>query len=314
MRELNLLQHIYQTAGARTGRVTIPPGDDMGAVRIGETQVLVTVDQLADGVHVDLAVTSIEKIAHKAMARSLSDVAAMAAVPLGAVVAASLPRDFGEQRATELCDAIHAVGERYDCPVFGGDISMWDQPMLLCVTVLAEPGPCEPILRSTAKPGDAIFVTGELGASLEMIDGVVHHLDFEPRVQLALSLARDEATRPTSMIDLSDGLAIDLPRICRMSGIGATLDARAIPVSARVQQAVATSGRHELEHALGDGEDYELCFTINADRAAKMPGEVDGVPVHRVGEMVEGKPAVRLEHGPPGIDMSELGWDHRGEP
>jgi thiamine-monophosphate kinase len=140
MREFDLLQHVYAANSALGAEVVIPPGDDMGGIRWGNRLLLATVDQVADGVHVQVEGTPLDLIARKAIVRNLSDVAAMAAVPLGAVAAVSLPRDFGEDRARQLADALRHHADRYHCPLFGGDVSMWDHPLLITVTVFAEPG------------------------------------------------------------------------------------------------------------------------------------------------------------------------------
>lgn len=310
MHEDSLLQHIYAAAGSPAGGVTIPPGDDMGALRLGEQTVLVTVDQLADGLHVQLGATPLEKIARKAITRNLSDVAAMAALPCGAVVAAALPRDFGEARATTLFDVMRDVAAQYECPLFGGDISMWDHPLMLTVTVLAEPAGIEPVLRKGAQPGDAVYVTGALGGSLEPVGGRVHHLDFEPRVAMARQLAGDAATRPHCMMDLSDGLGRDLARLCRASKVSAVIEAEALPISAAAHQAAQHSGQPAWQHAVGDGEDYELLFTAPVDA---MPSELDGVSITRIGriERAEAQPTAHLQLSDGSItDLGELGWEH----
>jgi len=318
MREFDLLHHIYAKNRSLPARVTIPPGDDMGAVRltgasgVSGGEVLVTVDQVADGVHFDLRTTPLEKIARKAVTRNLSDVAAMAAVPLGAVVAACLPRGFSEADAELLADLMREIAGGYDCPLFGGDVSVWDHPMILSVTVLAEARGIAPVLRRGAKVGDAVCVTGALGGSIESVNGYTHHLDFEPRLALARRLAGSLATRPNCMIDLSDGLARDLGHLCDAAGLSAVLDAAALPLSDGCLQASRRDGRLAWQHAVGDGEDYELCFTLDADRAAKMPREIEGVPVTIVGRMIErGGVAVSLTQ-PDGksMDLSGLGWEH----
>ena len=122
----DLLRYIYRSNAVMPPGVTIPPGDDMGAVRVGDRTVLVTVDQLADGVHVNLATATLDQVGRKAVTRNLSDVAAMAVKPVGAVVAACLPRDFGEANATGLFDAMRDAAAAFDCPLVGGDIMMWD--------------------------------------------------------------------------------------------------------------------------------------------------------------------------------------------
>jgi thiamine-monophosphate kinase len=301
MREFDLLQHVFSHNAALPEGVTIPPGDDMGAVRIGGQIVLMAVDQVADGVHVDVANTPLAKIGRKAITRNLSDVAAMAAKPVGAVVAATLPRDFGEARANELFDAMRTTGAAYGCPLVGGDISIWDAPLLLSVTVFAEPDGIESITRRGARAGDVVFVTGSLGGSL-----LGHHLDFEPRIALARDLAANRDTRPHCMIDLSDGLARDLGHLCH--DVNAVIDAATLPLR-------NVAGVDALA-ALGDGEDYELCFTIDQQRAAHLPGELHGAAITRVGSIVprgaDGpRVVVRWPNGRE-IDAADLGWEHRG--
>ena len=318
MREFSILQHVFASNRGLPPRVTIPPGDDMGALRLGGRDVLVTVDQVADGVHFDLASTPLEKIARKAITRNVSDVAAMAAKPVGSVVAAALPRTFGEERAERLFDLMRDAAQQYECPIFGGDVSMWDHPLLVSVTVLAEPWPgVAPVLRSGASPGDLVFVTGTLGGSIETLgDGYTHHLDFEPRVELARQLASNAGTRPTAMIDISDGLARDLLHICELSGVSAELVAGDLPASRGCAAASRKSGRAPWSHALADGEDYELCFTVAADRAAGLPKQVAGVPITRVGRIVErtsGRASV-IARTPDGAmrDVTDSGWEHHG--
>ncbi len=345
MRELSLLQHIYAANAKLPPRVTLPPGDDMGAVIVGgnggnggnggagET-VLVTVDQIADGVHFDLATTPLWKIARKAITRNLSDVAAMGAVPAAAVVAGVLPRGFGESRANELFDHMRQVAAQYDCPLIGGDISMWTHPLLLSVTVLAEPRGVAPILRRGAKVGDVICVTGALGGSMVPIEiesrppgaaspgglsnEYVHHLEFEPRLTVARHLASHADIRPNCMIDLSDGLGKDLAHLCRAAtelspdGLTAAIELGKLPLSRAAHEASRRDARPAWQHALGDGEDYELCFTVAPEKAARLPREIDGVPITAIGViMPPGDPRITLIH-PDGSrqPMPELGWEH----
>ena len=324
MKEFDLLHHIYGANAVLPARITIPPGDDMGAVATdGESQILVTVDQLIDGVHFNLASTPIEKIARKAITRNLSDVAAMAARPLGAVAAACFPPGFSQALAQQLSDAMRDIARGYDCPLFGGDVSTANAPLSITVTVLARADSIAPVLRSGAKIGDIIFVTGALGGSLENVNGYTHHLDFEPRISLARILAGNPKTRPTAMIDLSDGLGRDLGHICRANSVSALLDATSLPISDGARQAAARDGKPTWRHALGDGEDYELCFTISPDRADALPKEVAGVRLTRVGTIDAASnwptlPFVRIRTpGSPGspdgqhLDADDLGWEHR---
>lgn len=296
MREFDLLQHVFSHNASLPEFVVLPPGDDMGAVAIGGATVLTTVDQVADGVHVDLRRDPITAVGRKAITRNLSDVAAMAARPVGAVVAASLPRDWDLARATQLFDAMRTTAATYDCPLFGGDVSVWDHPLLLTVTVLAEPWPgMAPLLRRGARVGDAVCVTGELGGSLGG-----HHLSFEPRLEAARELAKAGAR---CMIDLSDGLGRDLGHLCAASGVSAEIDLDRLPIRA------SATGEPRWRAALGDGEDYELCFTMPADR---VPTSAAGVPVTVVGRIVPRGPSLLSVRTADGqlSPLEATGWEH----
>jgi thiamine-monophosphate kinase len=316
MREFDLLQRVYAANAALPARVTIPPGDDMGAVRIGDRDILVTVDQVGDGMHFRLEDTPIAKIGRKAITRNLSDVAAMAALPVGAVAAACLPRGFGEDRATELFEAMRTTGAAYNCPLIGGDVAIWDHPLLLSVTILGEAAGVTPVRRSGALVGDVIYVTGDLGGSMETVDGRCKHLDFEPRLSAARALASSSASRPRAMIDLSDGLARDLGHICRASGVAAEVQVADLPVSKAAKALARRTGQPPWRHALADGEDYELCFTVAAN--AEVPSMCAGVPITRIGKIVaaaevSGASPVRLRMADGTTLTAEgMGWEHEG--
>mgnify|MGYP006299752517 CR=1 FL=1 len=305
MREWALLQHVFGHNAELPDAVTIPPGDDMGGLRIGDRELLVTVDQVADGVHVNTSTTSLELIARKLIVRNLSDVAAMAGEPIGAVATACLPRDFGQSRAEELFDHLRRIAANYHCPLIGGDVSMWDQPLLLTMTIFAAPVPdsAAPVLRSGAKVGDGIYVTGRLGGAWDE-QGGGPHLTAEPRLAVARRLAADAAVQLHAMIDLSDGLAGDLRHICEQSHAGAEIDAAAVPCRDGAM----------LQNALGDGEDYELCFTTSG----KAPAEIDGVAITRIGRVVEaGDPASRItlvHAGGRREPLAITGWEHKDRP
>jgi thiamine-monophosphate kinase len=307
MRESDLLKHVYAFNSGLPDYVTVPPGDDMAALTLGDRTMLITVDQVADGVHVKLDTTPLELVARKAITRNLSDVAAMAARPLGAVVAAALPRRFTEAQAKTLFDAMRSTAERYHCPLVGGDISVWDHPLMLAVTVFAEPAGIGPILRRGARPGDVIMVSGQLGGAWQK-DGGGAHLHFEPRIELARKVAEIAGDGLHSMIDLSDGLASDLSHICEQSHAAAEIHIADLP--ARLP------GRDGPQHALYDGEDYELCFTVDPAAAEKLPTEIDGVTLTRIGHMlgeaerpVESRLWLRQPDGTR-QPLTKTGWEH----
>lgn len=302
MRESALLEHIYQSTSRADRRVLIGPGDDMGMVQISGTRLLAAVDQLIDGRHVIVANTPLSLVGRKAITRSLSDIAAMAAVPVGCLVAATLPPDFGEQRANELFDAMRATAHQYGCPLIGGDIAFHQNtsyPMVCSVTVLAEPDGARVITRGGAKVGDTICVTGLLGGSLEP-SGLGRHLTFEPRVELAKQIALHYGDRLHAMIDISDGLGRDASHIAKMSNVQIRLNASSIPCNPGC----------DWRRALSDGEDYELCFAVAGD----LQREMAGATLHAVGNVVQlpkGGPHVVIKGRDLTIAADDLGWEHR---
>ncbi len=300
MKEFRLLSRVYEHNAALDARVVIPPGDDMGMVRIDGANVLAAVDQIVAGRHFKLESTPLTLIGRKAVTRNLSDIAAMAARPVAALAAVVLPREWSEAQALELFGAMRETAAQYDCPLIGGDISIADAPLMCSVTVLARPGPRGAILRGGAKVGDSVYVSGSLGGSVEP-DGHGRHLTFEPRLDLALALAERFVLH--AMIDLSDGLGRDAGHIAEMSGVQIVLDAAKIPCSHGC----------DWRAAMSDGEDYELCFTVAAD--AVMPSELCGTALTRVGivrERVGNDPCVIVREGGCEIDASRLGWEHDG--
>ena len=260
MNENDLLQHVYAANDGLPADVLIPPGDDLGAVRFGNDTLLVGVDQLIGGVHVDLTTASPEQIGRKAVTRNLSDVAAMAAVPVAAVAAVTLPRGCDDAWTKRLFDAVRQTAAAYGCPLIGGDIAVSSGPLVITVTVWARPDGIDPVTRKGGRPGDAVWVSGALGHSLP----TGHHLDFEPRLELARALAGDAVLRPRAMMDLSDGVAQDLPRLVSH----AEIDSAALPV----RTTSSSDGAAAWRHAVGDGEDYELLFLAGPD--AVYPAQV----------------------------------------
>ena len=305
MREFELIRSIIAHNGSLPEQVMIPPGDDMAALRLGDTELLAAVDQVIEGVHFDRDSATLEQIGRKAVTRNLSDIAAMAARPLASLASVILPKGFAEDDAERLLRAIRETAAAYDAPLIGGDTAAAEAPLTLSVTVLAHADGVEPVRRTGANPGDAIYITGLLGGSLHPYGDKTHHLDFEPRIDLARTLASNPDTRPTAMIDLSDGLARDLPHLVR----GAEIKAHLLPVSAVARQIKARDGRPGWLHAVADGEDYELLFTANAD--APIPKQIGGVPLTRVGEVTDGE-GILLIDGAERIHLEGLGWEHHG--
>ncbi len=304
MREFDLLKYVYARNWRLPSDLLLPPGDDMAALRFGEGVLLIATDQVIDGVHVDLQRTPLELVGRKAIARSVSDIAAMAGRPVASLVSVALPRDFGEDRAKRLFDSMRNAAEQMSCPLIGGDIAIIPSDdatrLVSSVTVLAEAVHGKYITRSGAKSGDAVYVTGELGGSFDG-DGLGHHLNFTPRVREALMLHESLGGDLHAMIDVSDGLGRDLSHIAEQSAVAIELEAARIPC----RQGVS------IKRALADGEDYELCFAASEDAVVpKLPD----VPVTRIGRVVtsaHGAARVTLmcDDGKR-IAVDTSGWEH----
>jgi thiamine-monophosphate kinase len=305
MREFDLLEHVYARSGTADERVLIPPGDDMAMLRLGGLELLVAVDQIVDGRHVLVESTPIELVGRKAVTRCLSDVAAMAAKPAAALVAVTLPPDFGADRATALFDAMRETAAKHDCPLVGGDIAFHSNPghpMVCSVTVLAEPAGRPVVKRRGAQVGDVIYVTGSLGGAVEP-DGSGRHLTFEPRINEALTLVQRLGDDLHAMIDISDGLGRDCSHIAAASSVRIQLHADLIPCSEGV----------DWRRAVMDGEDYELCFAVA--RNADVPKCIGESPVTAVGEVLPldaDLPRVSVLDANLVVDVSQFGWEHVG--
>ncbi len=237
-------------------QVPIGIGDDAAllAPTPGE-EVIVTTDMLMDGRHFVVGQSSPELIGRKALAVNLSDIAAMAGRPLAAFISWALPRHGGRDLAQSLYSGIADLALTFDVAIAGGDTNSWDGPLVINITLVGETVGQRRILRSGARPGDWIFVTGPVGGSL--LSG--RHFALTPRVREAQELV--QRVRVSAMLDLSDGIASDLRHILCQSGVGATLDANSIPIHSDVDPALPNSER--LRRALTDGEDFELLLTTS---------------------------------------------------
>ncbi len=254
-------------------------GDDMAILRSNSDRILVSSDMLLEGVHFDTGRHSLYAIGRKAVACSLSDCAAMAVRPLAATVSVALPDSLDLAKAEELHAGMFSMAEEFHLALAGGDTTCWAHPLAIDVAVNATPYPgLEPVRRSGAKPGDILYVTGPLGGSL-----LGHHLSFQPRVRESELLSMQLGQRLHAMIDISDGLSLDLWRLGTESKVGAELDERQLQavISDDARQAAASSGRTPLEHTLTDGEDFELLMAVE--------GEATGleIPLFRIGRITE---------------------------
>ena len=278
MTENYWLKKLEKTYAHQSGLVT-GIGDDAAVWEPNPDElILMSADMLTGGVHFDLNTHTPELIGRKALAVNLSDMAAMGGVPKIFTVSMGIPKGFLLTDLDRLYQGLDALAKEFDVILAGGDTTTTKGPLVLSVAITGETVRKKRYLRSGAKSGDMIFVTGTLGGSFES----GRHLSFTPRVRESLLLT--ERFTVHSMMDLSDGLAGDLRRLCEASGKGAVLDADAVPVSADI-----ASGSEPLKRAFTDGEDFELLFTVPKEDGLKLLREkaLYGVPVSHIGTITE---------------------------
>jgi thiamine-monophosphate kinase len=282
-------------------RVLVGPGDDCAVLVPPARPLLLTTDMLMDGTDFVVAEVGPRRAGRKAMAANLSDIAAMAGLPTAAVVSVALPSGTGGAFAEELHYGFREAAEAFGVPIVGGDTNGWAGPLVVSVTVLGEATGRGPVRRNGARPGDWIFVTGPLGGSL-----LGHHLDFTPRLREALAL--HAAVELHAMCDISDGLSADLNHILQESHCGAVIRAESVPLAAAAVERSRATGLPPLSHALGDGEDFELVFTVSPADGERLLREPP-VPVFRIGECVAS--GLWLETAGRREPLTPRGWEHR---
>jgi thiamine-monophosphate kinase len=306
--EFDLIDWIRRRERSRTGSWTkLGIGDDCAILGVpGGTELLVTTDMLMNGRHFRLAEDGPEAVGYKALGVNLSDIAAMAGVPHAAVVAVALPRAGAVSVAQGLHAGMRPLAERFNVELVGGDTNAWNGPLVISVTVLGAATARGAVRRAGAKPGDAILVTGPLGGS----GFAGRHLRPQPRIAEALAL--NEAASLHALIDISDGLSADLAHILAESGgLGAVLDVASIPIHPDAQAMSRRDGTSPLDHALGDGEDFELCLAVSpADAARLIAAPPAPAVLHQVGLVTEA-PGLRLQTADGSFRTIEpRGFDH----
>jgi thiamine-monophosphate kinase len=272
--------------------VQLAAGDDLAILKWkADDLLLVGVDQVLDGVHFDSKIHSPRMIGKKAMNRNLSDCAAMACLPAAAVATVALPRGTSIEYAKEIYLGMKEAADVFTFPIVGGDTAIWAGKLVVTVTILGRSGGGRVLTRKGAKPGDAIYVTGALGGSI-----CGRHMDFLPRVFEGFQIGK--SGHATAMIDLSDGLSRDLKHICEESNVGAVIDAAKIPIHEDAVE-MRRAGHSPLEHALHDGEDYELLFTSSAQTFNYI----------EIGKITS-EPGIFLETNGVRKPLEPKGWEH----
>jgi thiamine-monophosphate kinase len=298
--EFELIERFFARVGVQRRDVSLGIGDDAALVRVpAGTELVVSVDTIIAGVHFPAA-TAPADVGYRALAVNLSDIAAMGATPAWATLALTLPA-AEESWLEGFCAGFFGLARAHDVMLIGGDTT--SGPLSITVQIMGHVPIGKALLRSGARAGDLIVVSGHVGeaaAGLELLEQraatdqryrdrlVARFLRPEPRVALGLAL-RDVAS---AAIDISDGLGADLTHILEASGVGARLELDSLPISEAL--AACFDSQRALELAFGGGDDYELCVTVPAQRAQLLTeiAASSGCPLTRVG-VIEAQPGLR---------------------
>jgi thiamine-monophosphate kinase len=308
-------------------------GDDAAVFRgTSGKETVITADLLVEDVDFRRTTTPPYLLGHKALAVSLSDIAAMGARPLWSLISIGVPEDVWQTDfAARLYDGLLNLANHYGVQLIGGDTSRTNEHIVIDSVLVGECAAGTAVMRSGASAGDQIFVTGSLGgaaAGLRLIERGAHlaeqnlgdedsqkldhillrQLRPEPRVGWGIVLGEERLA--TAMIDLSDGLSSDLNHLCAAGGVGALIDSALLPIDNYVTELCGRRALDPLQLALHGGEDFELLFTVKPENVARMPRRVDGVEIKRIGEITNASEGVKITEGSRTWELKPGGWKH----
>ena len=323
--ELETIEIIREMLSGPAPGLVVGPGDDAAVFEFTTNSIILTVDAIHEGVHFTLDTYDLADVGWKAVATSISDVAAMGGEPSCSLISAAFGVPPTELELRSLLGGAIEVSDECHCPIVGGDVCASKAGLSLTVTVAGTPNPTGSILRSGAREGDVIGVTGTLGDSAGGLyvlksrsDGlratyprlVEAHLRPRPRVSAGVALASAGAN---AMADVSDGLARDLANICRASKTGCEVHAENVPVSDALRELAAEALLDPMIWALSGGEDYELVFTAAPDGFDEIVGALAalGLPCSLLGTVTGPASGMRLVSDDGQVtEMEGLGYDH----
>jgi thiamine-monophosphate kinase len=301
MTEDSFFQWLFQRLPAGSDDLVVPPGDDCAAIRWHDDKLLlIAVDQVIGGRHYIVegpAATAPALAGRKLLARNLSDVAAMGGTPRFCLLAAAFHQDCSEAWMKAFYDGIVDAAREFRIAMIGGDLASTAQDDVASLTILGEVPAHEVITRRGARVGDVLFATGAFGNSFAS----AHHLNFSPRCAEGRWLAQQRLAK--AMMDVSDGLLLDLSRLCKLSNCGVCIDLEAIP-----RRDAATT----LAQACSEGEDFELIFAVAPDNVATLQETwpFAHTPLTRLGTFDDSG----LLRDQQGLPLSPSGWDHLSPP
>lgn len=315
LNEKALIARIRRQAG-RSKNVIAGIGDDCAILRIPAGQeTIVTTDFSLEGIHFRRDWHPAQSVGHRCLTRGLSDIAAMGGEPLAAFLSLAVPDDLPQRWIDNFLDGFLQLAKKHRVVLAGGDTAESPNGILADIMVLGHCPQGKAIRRSGARPGDLIYVTGMLGGSAfalrelstssrSAVRAGNFPAHFFPTPRLAVGKFLSEKQLATAMIDLSDGLSTDLAHICEESGIGAEIEASAIPL--------ATAGKSKqevpLEFALHGGEDYELLFTTPAKR--RIPALIGNVSITCIGRIIREKKMFLIGKKGKRKELVPAGWEH----
>ena len=324
MTEKDILGQIERAAAGPSGRasrgLTLGIGDDAALFRPHPgREIILTTDWFLQGTHFLLDKHPADSIGWKCLARAVSDVAAMGGVPRCCLLSLTIPEDRTGAWLRAFLRGLRRASQRFECPLAGGDTTKRHE-VLISITVVGEVRRGQAIRRRGAKAGDLLYVSGRLGEAergLELLrkskskgkrtdPHLKKHLYPEPRLALGQWLA--EKRMASAMMDLSDGLSSDLPKLCAASGVGACVEAGLVPTS-RIVRGTASQRKKSLHLALHGGDDYELLFTVPRAKASKMLHSFQGVRLTRVGSITSGSDILLKDEDGHLEKFEARGWD-----
>lgn len=318
---------------AHPSSLAVGIGDDAAVIKQhGGRETIITSDLLVEDVDFRRDTIPPFLLGHKALAVSLSDIAAMGARPRWALLSIGVPREIWDSSfVDEFYEGFFALAARYDVALIGGDVSSTPERIVVDSILLGEAESGRAVLRSGARPGDHIFVTGTLGgaaAGLHLLESgvrlekssgrgrkaseveqlLLRQLRPEPRVAWGARLGAEQLA--TAMIDLSDGLSSDLAHLCRESRVGANVETRRLPVNPAVARIHGRLAQDPLSLALHGGEDFELLFTIRPCDLRHLPRSVNGVRATYIGDVTQEDGRVQIVEGRQRRTLQPSGFTH----
>ena len=318
--ELEFINAIKALIPKEGGNILRSAGDDCCVVRsFGNENIITTIDTFVEGVHFTTDYSTWEQIGQRAMAASVSDIAAMGGTPVFSVVSLSMPKTIALDDAVNLFGGLQKTATLYGCPIIGGETTSTPGMLTITVTVTGKAGEHGCILRSGAKAGDSIYLTGTIGDSMAGLMALENkEAGFEemkrkfllPEALIDLSKNLCAQYQINSMIDISDGLSTDINHICTESGCGAVIFEEMLPMSDEFIIFSKKNGLEKTDFAISSGEEFELLFT-SSDKTMPDTFSLAGRKVTKIGEIPDIKDGVTIlyknnERKP----LSKKGYEH----